>query len=106
MKTIDFSPKWEDVVPIYIQSLMFGTGKGVDAAKTELTRMAKLADAFNDLKRILNPMTIVFVKKNELGDVDVTTLGGMITTISVEDLNGCTGCDADTLEGAVGQILD
>lgn len=44
--TIDITPTWEAVLPIYMDALEYGQGPGVFAAREELRRMAKLADLY------------------------------------------------------------
>jgi hypothetical protein len=46
MQTIDMTPTWEAVLPIYLDAIQYGNGKGYEAAVEELTRMAKLADLY------------------------------------------------------------
>ena len=45
MKYIDLTPTWADVMPIYIAALEQGDAQGKAAAKGELMRLAKWADA-------------------------------------------------------------
>jgi hypothetical protein len=44
MKTIDATPTWSGVLPLYIEALMSGNFEGRKAATQELARMAQLAD--------------------------------------------------------------
>lgn len=43
---INAAPSWENMLPLYIELLSQGTMKGVMEARSELLRMAKLADAY------------------------------------------------------------
>jgi len=38
--------------------------------------------------------------------VTVTTANGVVKVVTAQYLNDCTGCDIETLQGAVGQIWD
>ena len=44
MKSIDATPTWSGVLPLYIEALMSGNFEGRKAATQELARMAQLAD--------------------------------------------------------------
>ena len=44
MKTIDMTPTWEGVLPIYIAGIQSGSFEGIKTATEELRRMARLAD--------------------------------------------------------------
>ncbi len=46
---IDCTPTWQAVVPVFIAALESGTETGRNAARIELTRMARLADERNEL---------------------------------------------------------
>ena len=50
-ETIDMTPTWEGVLPIYLTSLMYGKAEGKRAAEQELQRMAKLADLYIAAKK-------------------------------------------------------
>lgn len=45
IKTIDMTPTWESVLPIYLMAWTDGNAKG-RAAASELQRMARLADLY------------------------------------------------------------
>lgn len=49
--TIDITPSWEAVVPIFLALLEDGSEHGKETAKDGLMRMAKLADAYVALKK-------------------------------------------------------
>ena len=49
VKVIDCTPKWADVLPIYIAVLEDGGEAGRVAARAELARMAEAADKYNEL---------------------------------------------------------
>jgi hypothetical protein len=55
VETIDCTPTWAGILPIYFQILTDPKSKqdGVDAGKRELQRMAKAADSFNELRKEL-----------------------------------------------------
>jgi hypothetical protein len=54
MKIIDCTPKWSEIVLIYITALKEQVSpKGVEAAEKEIIRMAALADERNELARQL-----------------------------------------------------
>ena len=44
MKTVDATPTWAGVLPLYIEALIGGNFEGRKAATQELARMARLAD--------------------------------------------------------------
>ena len=46
MKTIDATPTWEGILPLYIAGIESGTFEGVKNATEELYRMARLADKY------------------------------------------------------------
>lgn len=46
--TIDLTPKWVGVLPIFIEGLLNGTAKGQQIAREELFNMARLADDRNE----------------------------------------------------------
>jgi hypothetical protein len=46
IRTIDLTPTWSAVLPIFIAALQDGTPEGQRAAKEELARMAALADQY------------------------------------------------------------
>lgn len=46
VRTIDLTPTWTAVLPIFIAALQDGTPEGQKAAKEELARMAALADQY------------------------------------------------------------
>ena len=48
---IDMTPTWAAVLPMYLACIEQGSAEGVKAAKEELTRMAKLADKYNELAK-------------------------------------------------------
>ena len=54
----------------------------------------------------MHPLTIVSVSFVSVGMVQVITANGEIKTVTADFLNGCCGCNVDTLEGAIGQIWD
>jgi len=43
-RTIDMTPTWEGLLPLYLAAYSNGSFNGMKAAEEELTRMAKLAD--------------------------------------------------------------
>ena len=43
-ETIDMTPTWEAILPIYLTVMRHGTYEGVKVATEELSRMARLAD--------------------------------------------------------------
>jgi len=43
---IDMTPTWEEILPTYLVILRDGNAQGQRSAIEELTRMAKLADAY------------------------------------------------------------
>ena len=45
-ETVDATPTWEAVLPIYLMAYENGSNKGRGAALEELQRMAKLADLY------------------------------------------------------------
>lgn len=47
--TVDLTPTWVGVLPIYITALTEGTPKGQQMAQEELRFMARVADLFNEL---------------------------------------------------------
>ena len=52
MKYVDCTPKWSEIVLVYITALKEqATPKGVEAAEKEIIRMAALADERNELVR-------------------------------------------------------
>ena len=46
MKTIDATPTWEGILPLYIGGIESGTFEGIKNATEELYRMARLADLY------------------------------------------------------------
>jgi hypothetical protein len=46
VETVDATPSWEAVLPIYLMAYENGSNKGRGAALEELQRMAKLADLY------------------------------------------------------------
>ena len=46
LRTIDLTPTWEGILPIYLRVLMQGTTEGKTIACDELLRMARLADKY------------------------------------------------------------
>lgn len=46
VETVDATPIWEAVLPIYLMSYENGASKGRRAALEELQRMARLADLY------------------------------------------------------------
>lgn len=52
--TIDLTPKWIGVLPIFIEGLLNGTAKGQAIAREELANMARLADDRNE--RVAAPL--------------------------------------------------
>lgn len=46
VETVDATPTWEAVLPIYLMAYENGKNKGRGAALEELQRMAKLADLY------------------------------------------------------------
>lgn len=44
IKTLDMTPTWEGVLPVYLMAWTDGNAKGRAAASSELLRMAQLAD--------------------------------------------------------------
>jgi hypothetical protein len=53
-KTIDMTPTWAAIAPVIAAALEDGTEAGKDAARTELRRMAQLADRTNELAEALD----------------------------------------------------
>lgn len=51
VKTIDATPSWEAVLPLYLMAYENGKSKGRTAALEELQRMAQLADAYISAKK-------------------------------------------------------
>jgi hypothetical protein len=47
-KYIDMTPTWSEILPTYLLILRDATEEGKKAAVEELTRMAKIADLYND----------------------------------------------------------
>lgn len=45
-ETIDMTPTWEGMLPVYIAVIENGSFEGQRIAREELKRMAKLADAY------------------------------------------------------------
>lgn len=41
MEYIDVTPKWADIIDIYIEALERGSGEGVRAAREEIRRLAR-----------------------------------------------------------------
>lgn len=50
IETVDATPTWEGLLPLYLMAYENGASKGRRAALEELQRMAKLADAYVALK--------------------------------------------------------
>ena len=46
MKTIDMTPTWEGILPLYIAGIESGSFEGIKNATEELYRMARLADKY------------------------------------------------------------
>ncbi len=46
IETVDATPSWEAVLPVYLMAYENGKNKGRGAALEELQRMAKLADLY------------------------------------------------------------
>lgn len=46
MKTIDATPTWEGILPLYIAGIESGSFEGIKNATEELRRMARLADLY------------------------------------------------------------
>ena len=46
MKTIDATPTWEGILPLYIAGIESGSFEGIKNATEELYRMARLADKY------------------------------------------------------------
>lgn len=46
IRTIDLTPTWAAVLPVYLAAMCDGTAEAQCAAREELTRMARLADAY------------------------------------------------------------
>lgn len=46
MKTIDMTPTWEGILPLYIAGIESGSFEGIKTATEELYRMARLADLY------------------------------------------------------------
>ncbi|CAB4198812.1 hypothetical protein UFOVP1324_39 [uncultured Caudovirales phage] len=44
--TVDCAPTWASILPVLMAALEYGTPAGKSMARTELERMAKLADAY------------------------------------------------------------
>ena len=44
MEYVDVTPKWADIIDIYIAALERGSGSGVEAAREEVRRLAKAYD--------------------------------------------------------------
>jgi len=49
--TIDLTPSWSALLPLYLAAIKDGSDIAADAAQSELTRMARLADAYVALKK-------------------------------------------------------
>lgn len=49
VETIDCTPTWEGILPLYLDSIKSGKEPGYSAALKELTRMAQTADKYNNL---------------------------------------------------------
>jgi hypothetical protein len=45
---VDMTPSWSGIVGLYIMALEDGSPSAKQAAREELTRMARLADLYND----------------------------------------------------------
>ena len=48
MTYIDMTPTWEGILPLLLTLLENANAEGKHTAKTELMKMAKLADAYNE----------------------------------------------------------
>jgi len=46
MRTVDATPTWEGILPLYIAGIESGTFEGIKNATEELYRMARLADLY------------------------------------------------------------
>lgn len=44
--TIDLTPTWEAILPMFLTALDIGTAEGQAIARAELKRMAQLADLY------------------------------------------------------------
>lgn len=55
VETIDCTPTWAGILPVYLQILTDPKSKidGLSAARREMQRMAKAADSFNELRKEL-----------------------------------------------------
>jgi hypothetical protein len=49
VKTMDCTPTWEGILPLYLDSIKSGKEPGYSAAMEELTRMAQHADKYNEI---------------------------------------------------------
>lgn len=47
IKTIDLTPTWESLIPVFVAAIQDGTPAGRAAAIGELTRLAVFADKVN-----------------------------------------------------------
>lgn len=46
---VDLTPTWQGLLPLYLTAFADGTPSAQSAARTELERMARLADAYVEL---------------------------------------------------------
>jgi hypothetical protein len=51
VETIDLTPTWSGLLPLFLTAMEIGTDDAKSAARTELERMAKLADAYVESMR-------------------------------------------------------
>lgn len=64
LKTIDATPEWQGIIPIYLQVLQNekASDKGKQSAVKEITRMAVLCDMYNaitkNFDRIMNELSL------------------------------------------------
>lgn len=46
VETIDITPTWSALLPVFMAALEYGTESAKDAARSELRRIAQLADCY------------------------------------------------------------
>jgi hypothetical protein len=62
---VDITPTWAGVIGIYIAFLENGNAAQKESARTEIRRMATIADAYNAMQRELSNKIGVLIDKDK-----------------------------------------